>query len=60
MEELEKIRQKAEEDEKIGEALLGISTQVIFKEVMPLVKDRKVSRFNEIIKEFSEARIKKI
>lgn len=42
MEELEKTRKKAEEDEKIGEALLGISTQVINKEVLPLIKARKV------------------
>lgn len=40
--------------------MLSLVTHVIYKEEMPMMKTRKLARFNEFIKEFSTQRIQKI
>ena len=39
---------------------MGIATEFIKNEVLDVVKAKKVERFNDIIREFSEARMRKI
>ena len=58
--EYQKLKQECEDKSRVAENLMAIATQVIANEVLNQIKQRKLERFNEIIKEFSDARMRKV